>query len=342
MSIALDLLAWYDQNKRDLPWRRTKDPYFIWISEIMLQQTQVDTVIPYYLRFTERFKTPLDLASAPLEEVYKYWEGLGYYSRARNLQTSAKMIVEEYQGKMIGDIEKLLALKGIGPYTANAVGSIAFDLNVFALDGNGLRIISRLYNMEDNIALPKTMKQIQAIGDELVKGINAGDFNQAIMDLGATICRPKNPTCEKCPIVQHCLAHQQHRQDVLPINIKKKNNQDIHYITGGIYYQDQLYLIKNGPNGLLANLYGCPQYAVESPYTFIEAFKEETGLDIDVIDHVKDIKHVFSHRTWYMHVYLFRLNSDSKNLYTKKEIDELPISTAHIKVLKAIYSCLEF
>ena len=166
MSIALDLLAWYDQNKRDLPWRRTKDPYFIWISEIMLQQTQVDTVIPYYLRFTNRFKTPIDLASAPLEEVYKYWEGLGYYSRARNLQASAKMIVEEYQGKMIGDIEKLLALKGVGPYTANAVGSIAFDLNVFALDGNGLRIISRLYNMEDNIALPKTMKQIQAIGDE--------------------------------------------------------------------------------------------------------------------------------------------------------------------------------
>ena len=175
MSIALDLLTWYDQNKRDLPWRHTKDPYFIWISEIMLQQTQVETVIPYYLRFTQRFKTPQELSSASQEEVYKYWEGLGYYSRARNLQASAKMIVEEYHGKMIGDIEKLLALKGIGPYTANAIGSIAFDLNVFALDGNGLRIISRLYNMEDNIALPKTMKQIQAIGDELVKGINAGE-----------------------------------------------------------------------------------------------------------------------------------------------------------------------
>ncbi len=341
MSIALDLLTWYNVNKRDLVWRHTKKPYYIWISEIMLQQTQVDTVIPYYVRFIERFKSPHDLATASQVEVYKYWEGLGYYSRARNLQTSAQMIVNKFNGQLPNSIEELLSLKGIGPYTANAIGSIAFNLNVFALDGNGLRIISRLYDIEENIALPKTMKQIQSIGDELIKGVNAGDFNQAIMDLGAMICRPKKPNCLTCPINNHCLAYKHQHQDVLPINIKKKNNQDLHYITGGIYYEDKLYLVKNKPDGLLANLYGFKQYEVESPYSFIENFKAETGLDLDVVEHIKDVKHVFSHRTWYMHVYIFKLSSSVDHLYTKKEIDELPISTAHTKVLKSIYTYLK-
>lgn len=336
MSIAQDLLTWYHQNKRLLPWRETKNPYYILISEIMLQQTQVDTVIPYYLRFIDRFKTIEDLANASLEEVYKYWQGLGYYSRARNLQTTAQIVIERFDGQMPSQIEDLRTLKGVGPYTANAVGSIAFNQNVFALDGNGLRIVSRLFLIQDNIALPSTAKKIQTLGDELVKEINAGDFNQAIMDLGATICKPKKPLCDTCPIQHHCKAYHHHQQDVLPINIKKKTNKEIHYITGMIRYQNQWMLIKNKESGLLANLYGCIQYEVESPYAFIDAFYEDYHQPLDVIDYIKDIKHVFSHRTWKMHIYLFELHEPNDFLYTKQDIELLPISTAHIKVLQTL------
>lgn len=342
MEISTDLLNWYYKNKRDLPWRKTKDPYYILISEIMLQQTQVDTVIPYYNRFIERFKTPQDLAYASQEEVYKYWQGLGYYSRARNLQASAKMIVEEYQGKLNADIQQLLKLKGVGPYTANAVGSIAFNLNVFALDGNGLRIISRLNNIQDNIALPATSKKIQEVGQTMVKNHNAGDFNQAIMDLGATICRPNNPDCLNCPIQKHCLSFLHQTQNYIPINIKKKTNKEIHYITGMIQYHDKWLLIKNENSGLLANLYGCIQYDVETPYSFIEKFYEQFHQDLEIVTFIKDIKHVFSHRTWKMHIYLFRLSQPMEHLYTKKEIDTLPISTAHQKVIQATDSFFQF
>lgn len=340
MNVATDLLNWYDQNKRDLPWRHTKNPFYIWVSEVMLQQTQVDTVIPYWNKFIDRFKTMEDLANASQNEVYKHWEGLGYYSRVRNLQEATKCVIEKHQGVLEKDINFLLSLKGIGPYTARAIGSIAFDINTFALDGNGLRIISRLYALHDNIALNKTLKTYQTLGDTLVEGVNAGDFNQAIMDLGATICRPKKPLCQDCPLSKHCLAYQSNQQYVLPINIKKKNNIDIHYITGIIYYNDQYFLLKN-KEGLLSNLYGCVQYELESPYSFIETFKEEYGLTLQIETFVKDIKHVFSHRTWYMHVYVFKLDHSCDHLYTKKEISDLPISTAHLKVFKALDSlCL--
>lgn len=332
--LSTDLVNWYNTNKRDLPWRQTSNPYYIWISEIMLQQTQVDTVIPYYLKFINRFKTVEDLANAPIEDVYKHWEGLGYYSRAKNLQYAAKQIVQDYNGVFPKSAQELINLKGIGPYTSCAISSIAFNEPVSAIDGNALRIISRTHLLHDNIALSPTFKKIKTIGDQLIQDVNPSSFNQAMMDLGATICQPKNPDCHNCPIKKHCLAYTKKQQHVLPINIKKRYNKDLHYITGIITYNNKYMLIKN-TDGLLANLYNCVQFEVDDPYEFMKQFYNKYQKELSLVSSIKDIKHVFTHRTWYMHVYHFELLEPVKELYTKQEIKSLPVSTAHLKVLRA-------
>lgn len=331
-----ELIQWYKQNKRDLPWRKTHDPYHIWISEIMLQQTTVEAVIPYYIRFMERFPDIATLAKANDEEVYKYWEGLGYYRRAKHILMTAKIIHSKYHDEFPHDHKAILSLKGIGPYTAGAISSIAFCQQIAAIDGNVLRIIARTHLISDNIALTKTQKKIEQIVNELIKGYDPSSFNQGLMDLGAKICRPINPKCQQCPIKSYCLAYAHKQQNVLPINIKNIKHKELHYITAVITYQDRFLLIKN-PAGLLENLYGCIQYELASPYQFVEKFKQEYHQDLKVISHIKDIKHVFTHRTWNMHVYKFELNDPIDSLYTKKEIEKLPISTAHLKVLNAYF-----
>ena len=333
MREAKQLLDWYNKNKRDLPWRHTSDPYAILVSEIMLQQTQVDTVIPYYLRFMDRFKTLQDLAEASEDEIHLYWQGLGYYSRVRNLQQATKQMIENSDGHVPANKEALLSLKGIGPYTSHAVLAIAFNQPYFALDGNGLRIISRLYQIEENIALKKTQDHIQKLGQRFVENYPAGSINQAFMDLGATICKPKNPKCIVCPLRSFCKSFLNHYEKVLPINIKKVNKQTLTFITGIITYQDKLLLIKNDQTNLLASLYHCIQYQVDTPFYFQEQFLKDHQVSLKLNNYLGKVKHVFSHQTWLMHVYHFELDQEIDHLYTKKEIDLLPISTAHRKII---------
>lgn len=328
------LIQWYENHHREFPWRQTTDPYCIWISEIMLQQTTTEAVIPYYQRFIKRFPNIQILAQASLEEVYKYWEGLGYYRRAKHIHETAKHIVEYYHGVFPYQYEDIIQLKGIGQYTAGAICSIAYHQEVPAVDGNVLRIISRYSLIKENIALTKVQKQIQDIVEKLVKGYDASSFNQGLMDLGATICRPIHPHCEICPIHTDCQAYLNQQQEVLPINIKKIKHQDINYITGIITYQDQFLLIQN-KQGLLENLYGMVQYELESPYSFVEQFYQDHHVPISIISHIQDIKHIFTHRTWYMHVYHFQLDQPIDSLYTLENVKQLPLSTAHLKVLKA-------
>lgn len=332
------LIKWYQENKRDFPWRKDQDPYHIWISEIMLQQTTTETVIPYYNRFLKTFPNIEALASASLEEVYKMWEGLGYYRRAKHLHESAQIILEKYQGVFPYEYDAILSLKGIGEYTAGAISSIAYGKQVPAVDGNVLRIMSRYYLIKENIAEAKVQKKIYQIVKELILNHDASAFNQGLMDLGATICKPVHPLCLKCPIQKGCLAFKNKQMDVLPINIKKIKKQEISYITGIITYQDKYLLIQNPPGGLLENLYGFVQYDVESPYSFISSFQEEYQQNLIIQAHIKDIKHVFSHRTWRMHVYHFVLDKEIENMYTLEKINQLPLSTAHMKVLKAYLS----
>ena len=329
------LIEWYYQNRREFPWRQTTDPYHIWISEIMLQQTTTEAVIPYYENFLRRFPTINDLATSPLEDVYKAWQGLGYYRRAKHIHETAYIIMEKYHGIFPQQYDEIIKLKGIGPYTAGAISSIAFLQPTPAIDGNVLRIMSRQYLIKENIALNKTQKQITKIVQELIQGYDPSAFNQGLMDLGATICRPIHPKCHLCPIQESCQAHQHLQQDVLPILIKNIKHKELHYITGIITYQDRFFMMQNPTGTLLEHLYGFVQYELESPYSFIDEFKRQYNLNLTVTSHIQDIKHVFTHRTWHMHVYHFQLDTYCQHLYSLSQISDLPLSTAHNKVLQA-------
>jgi A/G-specific adenine glycosylase len=214
-AIRKALLGWYESNRRDLPWRKSRDPYRIWISEIMLQQTRVSAVIPYYSRFLERFPDVESLAGAPEAELLRAWAGLGYYSRARNLREAARQILSN--GRFPRTYEEILQLKGVGEYTAAAIGSIAFNLPLAALDGNVLRVISRLENDNAGIDSALTKKRYRTMAESLLDRTRPGEFNQAMMELGATICLPRQPRCPDCPIRSLCRAFQQGTQAELPV-----------------------------------------------------------------------------------------------------------------------------
>lgn len=332
-NIQNNLITWYNKNHRHFPWRETANPYYIWISEIMLQQTTTEAVIPYYTRFIETFDTIDKLARASLEDVYKLWEGLGYYRRAKHIHETAQFICENFDGQFPTTYKDILNLKGIGPYTAGAICSIAYGMSTPAIDGNVLRIISRLYALTDNIALTKTQKKISQIVSELLIGYDASSFNQGLMDLGATICRPLNPQCQNCPIVSFCKAKEIGQQKVLPISIKNIKHKELNYITGIITYQDQYLMIQN-PAGLLENLYGFIQYELESPYRFMEEFEKQYHLPLSLVSYHGQVKHVFTHRTWHMHIYHFTLSHPYNTMYHLEDISQIPVSTAHLKVLK--------
>lgn len=215
-SIRRKLLDWYDKSKRNLPWRNTKDPYSIWISEVMLQQTQVKTVIPYYERWIETFPTLEKLAGAPEQKILKLWEGLGYYSRARNLKKAAQIITKELGGKVPNTVTDLQNLPGIGRYTADAIASIAFGLKTPVLDGNVKRVLSRLFCMNENGSTSASENRLWQRARDLLSVRRPGDFNQALMELGATICMPKSPTCPQCPLSTTCEAFLKGDPDLFP------------------------------------------------------------------------------------------------------------------------------
>lgn len=333
-----NLIQWYETNGRDLPWRHTKDPYAIWVSEIMLQQTQVDTVKPYYLRFLETLPDIQSLANADEDVAFKLWEGLGYYRRVRHMQEAARQIMEKYDGIFPEKYDDILTLKGIGNYTASAVSSIAFGQEKGVIDGNTLRILSRIYNRQDNIALEKTKKAYQILMDQLIQGCDPSKFNQGMMDLGAGVCTPRKPDCEHCPVKDCCEAFASGTAGILPVNIKNTSKADIYYITA-ILKKDNKYLLIKNKEGLLQNLYGFVQYEVESPVSFEETFYDNYGISVRLYEYCKEIKHVFSHRIWHMNVYIGEImnpESELKDhdipLYSEDELAELPISTAHRKV----------
>lgn len=217
-----ELLAWYRASKRTLPWRRDRDAYRIWVSEIMLQQTRVDTVIPYYERFMARFPTLQALAEAPEADVLKHWEGLGYYSRARNLQAGAREVAERYGGRVPDDKAAVSALKGVGPYTAGAIMSIAFNRPEPAVDGNVMRVLSRYFNRDEDIAKPSTRIGMEKLAASLIPDGAAGDFNQALMELGALVCTPRTPGCLTCPVMALCAGRIAGRETELPVKAKAK------------------------------------------------------------------------------------------------------------------------
>ena len=227
-SLRRNLLSWYRANRRDFPWRRGRDPYRIWLAEIMLQQTRIAAVLPYYERFLERFPNIRDLARARETEVLKYWAGLGYYSRARNLHRAAKQIVREYAAQFPSDINSALALPGIGHYTAAAILSIAFDVPIAALDGNVARVLARLLAVRGDLRAPTTWRKLEAAAQTFLPSRAPGDWNQAMMELGETICTPRSPNCAACPIARHCKAHALGIAEKLPAARQKRSPANVH------------------------------------------------------------------------------------------------------------------
>ncbi|MGH1631152.1 A/G-specific adenine glycosylase [Enterococcus casseliflavus] len=316
-------LTWYHKEKRNLPWRATNNPYAIWISEIMLQQTRVETVIGYFYRFMEQFPTIQDLAAAEEQKLLKVWEGLGYYSRARNLKAAAQQIVAEFDGEMPQSIEEIRSLKGIGPYTAGAIGSIAFGLPEPAIDGNVMRVVSRLFCIEADIAKASSRRPFDEAMRTIISPDEPGEFNQALMDLGSRICTPTTPKCEECPISQYCLAYAENRQTDFPVKSKKAKPKDVYYIAGAIEDQGSFLLVQRPETGLLASMWHFPLVEVtKEQYEALQrtwAKEEQLQLDLIAEDdaleifpdlpvvwqkrHFGEITHIFSHLKW--HVLLF-------------------------------------
>ena len=321
-SFREKLLVWYDVHKRDLPWRRTQDPYKIWISEIMLQQTRVDTVIPYYERFLDWFPTVAELAQAPEEKLLKAWEGLGYYSRVRNMQKAAQQIMENHGGVFPSSYEEISKLKGIGPYTAGAIASIAFGLPEPAVDGNVMRVLARLFEVDYDIGVPTNRKIFQAMMEILIDPARPGDFNQALMDLGSDIESPVNPRPEESPVKEFSAAYQHGTMDRYPIKAPKKKPVPV-YLTAFIIKDSQgRYLLeKNEREGLLSGFWHFPLIEVESlsgnlgqlslldgkgeaeRNPEILSFEQDYDLAIDWQDRSYPIvQHVFSHRKWQVQI----------------------------------------
>lgn len=262
-----ELLAWYRANKRVLPWRMNRDPYRIWVSEVMLQQTRVDTVIPYYERFMAKFPTIGALAEAPEEEVLKLWEGLGYYSRARNLQAGAREVAERHGGIVPDDKDLVAALRGVGPYTTGAIMSIAFNRPEPAVDGNVMRVLSRYFCLEDDIAKPSTRMGIEKLAASLIPEGAAGDFNQALMELGALVCTPKSPGCLTCPVMAHCEGRAEGKEHILPIKTKAKpprpETRLAALIVGTGEHAGKLLVRQRPESGLLARMWELPHVLAE-------------------------------------------------------------------------------
>ena len=304
-SLPEVLLPWYYVNHRDLPWRQTQDPYHIWLSEIMLQQTRVEAVKGYYARFLQALPTIADLAACDDDKLHKLWEGLGYYSRVRNLKKAAGVILERHNGEFPGEYQQILALPGIGEYTAGAIASIAFNLPTPAVDGNVLRVLSRLNGDFTPIDTPAAKKAARE-QLEAIYPLEAGDFTQSLMELGATLCGPnRKPQCEACPCVSFCVAHQQGIEERLPVKLPKKDKKQADK-TVFILSCDGKFALQKRPNkGLLAGLWEFPNLPGKMDTHAILKAAEGFGLRPKEILRTVERNHIFTHIRWDMQgVYL--------------------------------------
>lgn len=281
MNFSKSLIQWYLQNKRDLPWRNTVDPYFIWLSEIMLQQTRVAQGLPYFLRFTEAFPTVYDLAKATEEEVLKLWQGLGYYSRARNLHKTAQQVAFDYDGVFPESYAELLKLKGVGEYTAAAIASFAYNESVPVVDGNVYRVLSRYFEVETDIASSGAKKEFMQLAAELLPAGEANLFNQAVMEFGALQCIPKNPDCANCVFNNSCAALQKKKVTLLPIKSKKLKVKTRFF--NYLVYTDEVnntLIEKRTQKGIWHNLYEFPLLETEKEVSFEELLDLMSNQDI--------------------------------------------------------------
>ncbi|MFP4479062.1 MAG: A/G-specific adenine glycosylase [Candidatus Izemoplasmatales bacterium] len=325
MIDIIQLETWYKQHQRSLPFRKSKDPYFIWVSEIMLQQTQVETVIPYFKKFIKKYPTIKSLANTDEETLFSVIQGLGYYRRFKNMLKAANTVHEEHNDVFPNTYQEIRKLAGIGEYTAGAIMSIAYNKPYAATDGNVIRVIARTYDIEDDMRIEKNKKKIKLINQKLVEDSRPEIFTQALMELGATICRPLNPDCKICPLKENCMAFLLNKQNDLPYLSKKKDKKTIHFNVFMVQTDQCIYLRKRTEK-LLGGMYEFPQY--EKGETIPFNFK--------IIEEVGHFKHVFTHLVWEMNVLRVVLTSNPLEDWikiNKTDIENYPMATAHKKIV---------
>jgi len=342
------LLRWFAGHRRELPWRRRGDAYAVWVSEIMLQQTQVATAEPYYVRFLERFADVESLAEAGFEEVLKQWEGLGYYSRARNLHRTAKLVVGEYGGEFPSEAAELRKLPGIGRYTAGAIASIAFGRDEAVVDGNVARVLCRLFDVGGPVKSSAVQKRLWRLAEALAPRGRAGDFNQALMDLGALACTVRSPACEGCPVRSECLGRARGRQERLPNSGGRQPTP--HYdVAAAIIRKVGRVLIDRRPStGLLAGMWEFPGGKREAGETLEEAVvrevREEVGIEVEVVERFVAVDHAYSHFRITLHTFLCRhvggraraIGCDAVRWVGVDELEKYPFPAANRKVIAAL------
>ncbi len=320
-QIQESLLHWFQKHKRVMPWRETDDPYKIWISEIMLQQTQVKTVEGYYNRFIYLYPNVYKLADADIHNVMKAWEGLGYYSRARNIHVAAREIVQKFNGQIPSTLPDLLSLPGVGRYTAGAILSIAFGKKAPILDGNVIRVLTRVFHLTDNVSQASTQKILWDIAEEVLPDQHLREFNEGLMELGATLCKPKSPSCISCPFKGFCKAKELNIQEDLPVKTPKKQVPHYHVVAGIIYYKHKILITLRPPKGLLGGLWEFPGGKVKDNESYenalVREIKEELSLSVDIQKPLVTVKHAYTHFKIDLHTYLCK--SHDPNLKLNKE-----------------------
>ncbi len=305
--VAPLLLQWWDVGHDLLPWRETTDPYAIWVSEVMLQQTQVNTVISYFDRWMARFPTLETLASAPLQAVLKTWEGLGYYSRARNLHRAAVQVLEEWQAQVPSDPQVLQTLPGIGRYTAGAIASIAFGRPVAVLDGNVVRVLARLVDLETDVTRSVTKTELWALAESLVPVERPGDYNQALMELGRKVCRPARPLCNACPLAELCQARATSRQLERPVRPPRRRTPHYHVTAGVIWKKDQVLIAQRRLDDMLGGLWEFPGGKQQEGESLAECLQREILEELDFVIEVGEplvtVKHAYTHFRITLHAF---------------------------------------
>lgn len=332
------ITQWYRLNYRDLPWRKTKDPYKIWLSEIILQQTRIDQGTDYYLRFIHKYPTVELLAKAPQDEVLNLWQGLGYYSRARNLHATAKYIHENCNNKFPSNYQDILKLKGVGDYTASAISSFAFDLPHAVVDGNVYRLLSRYLNIDLAIDSTPGKKEFKEVAEDFLDKKDPAIHNQAIMEMGALVCTPKNPNCDNCPLADSCLARELNLIHVLPVKEKKTKvrSRYFHYLV--ILENEKIYLNKRGPKDVWQGLYDFP--LIEFDKAGKDPSEEALKMGVSIRKHQANFKHILSHQRIFADFYLAQV--ESKNLMEDgfiktdlKDLSEFPMPQLLIRYLES-------
>ena len=343
MTFSDKILTWYEENKRTLPWRGTRDPYKIWLSEIMLQQTRVVQGTPYYLKFISNYPKVHDLANASEEEVLKLWQGLGYYSRARNLHATAKMVVNVYGGNFPDTYKELLSLKGVGDYTASAISSICFDRPEPVVDGNVYRVLARYFGVDLPINSTEGVKYFKKLAREVMDTGNIRDYNQGIMEFGAIQCSPKNPNCNVCPLNESCVALQKNKVDQLPVKLKKTKVRNRYFNYVVFMSQDEKTILEQRKGkGIWQNLWQFPLIESEKELLDAEFLKNVKGLDYEIsitsVDkfNASPIVHKLSHQHLYTTFWIVQVKSDLKEGVSMTEVQKYPVPVLIADFLKKL------